>query len=348
MRLDEPVWWYDADHRLVQRLLQPIGAIWGAIATRSYERSTVYRSRLPVVCIGNFTVGGTGKTPLAVQVAAELQRLGRKTIFLTRGYGGRRAGPHWVDQAADTAADVGDEPLLLARQAPTLVSRDRAAGAKAIETGDRPADVIIMDDGMQNPSLAKDLSLAVVDGRRGIGNGRVIPAGPLRAPLDFQFGLADAIVVNEPQDAGSTATADWLRQRFPGPVLTASVQPTEPVAWLENADVVAFAGTGAPQRFFDLLRRFGANVVQAVSFPDHHSFGEADARRLMDRASAASATLITTEKDWVRMDGSTECVGRLKDASRVLPIALVFGERDRERLKALLEVAVSAKSANAI
>ncbi len=321
--------------------------MWGAIATRSYERATPYRSRLPVVCIGNCTAGGTGKTPLAVHVAGELQRLGRRPVFLTRGYGGRLAGPHWVDQAADKAVDVGDEPLLLARHAPTLVSRDRAAGAKAIESGDRPADVIVMDDGLQNPSLQKDLSLAVVDGRRGLGNGRVIPAGPLRAPLDFQFRLTDAIVVNAPHDTETepAPVAVWLRRRFPGPVLSASVQPTEPVAWLENADVVAFAGTGAPQRLFDLLRRCGANIVHALPFPDHHPFAETDAQRLMDLASAASATLVTTEKDWVRMDGSRAHVGQLRALSRVLPIAMVFGERDSERLKTLLEVAVRPKSA---
>lgn len=347
MRLDEPAWWYDANHSVAQRLLHPIGAVWGAIAKRSYEKATAYRSRLPVVCIGNFTAGGTGKTPLAVQVAGELQHLGRKVVFLTRGYGGRVAGPYWVE-AFDKAADVGDEPLLLARQAPTLVSRDRAAGAKVIEGGDRPADVIIMDDGLQNPLLVKDVSLAVVDGRRGLGNGRVIPAGPLRAPLDFQFGLADAIVVNVPQDAEAdpAPTADWLRQRFPGPVLSASVQPTESVAWLENADVVAFAGTGAPQRFFDLLRRFGANVVHAVPFPDHHPFSETDAQRLLGLASATSATLVTTEKDWVRMDASGGQSGRLKAMSRVIPIAMVFGERDAERLKTLLEVVVRPKASS--
>ncbi len=346
MRLDEPAWWYGTDHRLAPRLLQPIGAIWGAVAIRSYARATPYRSRLPVICIGNFTAGGTGKTPLALEVAGELQRQGCKAVFLTRGYGGRVAGPHWVDHAADKAMDVGDEPLLLARQAPTLVSRDRANGAKAIETGDRPADVIVMDDGLQNPSLQKDLSLAVVDGRRGLGNGRVIPAGPLRAPLDFQFGLTDAIVVNEPHDGevGAAPTADWLRRRFPGPVLSASVQPVESVASLNNAAVVAFAGTGAPQRFFDLLRRCGADVVHAVPFPDHHPFGEADAQRLMDLASAASATLVTTEKDWARMGASGGQVGRLKAMSRVLPITMSFGERDAVRLKTLLEVAVRQKA----
>lgn len=349
MRLEEPAWWYDADQLLVPRLLQPVSALWGAIATRSYKRVTAYRSRLPVVCIGNFTAGGTGKTPLAAQIAGELQRLGRKTVFLTRGYGGRLAGPHWVDHAADKAVDVGDEPLLLARQAPTLVARDRAVGAKAIEDGDQPADVIVMDDGLQNPSLAKNLSLAVVDGRRGLGNGRVIPAGPLRAPLDFQFGLVDAIVVNTPRDAGAEAApaADWLRQRFPGPVLSACVQPAESVAWLDNANVIAFAGTGAPQRFFDLLRQCGANVAHAVTFPDHHPFSEADAQRLLDLASAASAMLVTTEKDWVRMDTSHPYVGRLKSMSRVLPITMVFGDRDGERLRALLEVAVRPKSGQA-
>lgn len=329
---------------MAPRLLQPIGAIWGAVAMRSYARAIAYRSHLPVICIGNFTAGGTGKTPLAMHVAGELQRLGRKAAFLTRGYGGRLAGPHWVDQAADKAVDVGDEPLLLARQAPTLVSRDRAIGARAIETGDRPADVIVMDDGLQNPSLQKTLSLAIVDGRRGLGNGRVIPAGPLRAPLDFQFGLADAIVVNEPQEGQVTAapTADWLRRRFPGPVLSASVQPAESVAWLDKAVVVAFAGTGAPQRFFDLLRRCGADIVHAVPFPDHHPFSDTDAQRLMDLASAASATLVTTAKDWARMSGGQ--VDRLKSLSRVFPVAMSFGERDAERLKTLLEVAVRQKA----
>lgn len=342
MRLEEPAWWYDADRRLAPRLLQPISAIWGAVATRSYERTAAYRSCLPVVCIGNFTAGGTGKTPLAVHVAGELQRLGCKAAFLTRGYGGRFAGPHWVDHVTDTAADVGDEPLLLARRAPTLVSRDRAAGANAIEAGGRAADVIIMDDGLQNPSLAKDLSLAVVDGRRGLGNGRVIPAGPLRAPLDFQFGLADAIVVNEPHDPSPApaAVTDWLKQRFPGPVLTATVEAAEDASWLDGADVIAFAGIGAPQRFFDLLRRCGANVVHALPFPDHHPFGEADAERLLDLASVNSAVLVTTEKDMCRMDGSSVRAGELKAASRAIPVAMRFGERDTERLKALLDVAV--------
>lgn len=349
MRLDQPAWWYDADHLLVQRLLQPVGTIWGAIATRSYERATAYRSRLPVVCVGNFTAGGTGKTPLAAHIAGEIERLGRKTVFLTRGYGGRLVGPHWVDHTADKAADVGDEPLLLACQAPTLVARDRAAGAKAIENGERPADVIVMDDGLQNPSLTKDLSLAVVDGRRGLGNGRVIPAGPLRAPLSFQFGLVDAIVVNSPPgaEAESAPAADWLRQHFPGPVLSASVQPADSVAWLDNASVIAFAGTGAPQRFFDLLRRCGANVAHAVPFPDHHPFSESDAQRLLNLASAASATLVTTEKDWVRMDTSSTYIGQLKSMSRVLPITMVFGDRDGERLRALLEVAIRPRSGQA-
>jgi tetraacyldisaccharide 4'-kinase len=321
--------------------------VWGAVARRNYERATPYRAKLPVICIGNFTVGGTGKTPLALFVASELQQSGKRPVFLTRGYGGRLAGPHWVNTETDTATDVGDEPLLLARRAPTLVARDRAAGARAIEVRAN-ADVVIMDDGLQNPALAKDLTLALVDGRRGIGNGRVIPAGPLRAPLDFQLDLADAVVVNGPlesADAEPNAAADWLRARFPGPVLSASVHPADAVPWLDGTAVIAYAGIGAPQRFFDLLARLGADVRQTIPFPDHHAFTEADAGRLLDLAGSMSAQLVTTEKDWVRLDPAGGATAKLKAASRPLPVAMRFDERDRGRLAALLETAFKRDAA---
>jgi tetraacyldisaccharide 4'-kinase len=346
VRLDEPAWWYGSDGGLAARCLQPLAAAWGAIATRRYQREAPYRSRLPVICIGNFTAGGTGKTPLAMCVAAELARLGRRPAFLTRGFGGRLAGPHWVDGTVDSAVDVGDEPLLLARAWPALVARDRRTGARIIETAENGADVIIMDDGLQNPQLAKDLVLAVVDGRRGIGNGRVMPAGPLRAPLDFQLGLTDAVVVNMPLGAAAESeAAGWLRQNFPGPVLSASVELREPAPWLDGATVVAFAGIGAPQRFFDLLRRLGANVVRSVAFADHHVYSAAEAEHLLGLAQKHSALLVTTEKDWVRLDGSGGGTVALKTASRPLPIAMVLNERDHGRLAALLEMALKAGSA---
>lgn len=345
MRPDEPAWWYGSDGGLTARCLQPLAMAWGAIATGRYKREAPYRSRFPVICIGNFTAGGTGKTPLALCVAAELARLGRQPVFLTRGFGGRLAGPHWVDAARDSAADVGDEPLLLARAWPTLVARDRRAGARAIEARAEAADVIIMDDGLQNPQLAKNLVLAVVDGQRGVGNGRVMPAGPLRAPLNFQLELTDAVVVNMPSGASAeSGMADWLRQSFPGPVLAASVEPREPAPWLEGAKVVAFAGIGVPQRFFDLLGRLGANVVQPVAFGDHHVFTAADAERLLRLAEAHAALLVTTEKDWARLDAGS-VTGKLKVASRPLPIVMRLDDRDAGRLVALLDMALKAGSA---
>jgi len=348
VRLDEPAWWYGSDGGLAARCLQPFAVAWSAISTGRYRREVPYRAKLPVICVGNFTAGGTGKTPLALCVADELARLGRRPAFLTRGFGGGSPGPRWVEATSDSAAEVGDEPLLLARAWPTLLARDRRAGARAIEAGDRSADVIVMDDGLQNPQLAKDLVLAVVDGRRGVGNGRVMPAGPLRAPLDFQLGLTDAVVVNMPH-AGveESRTAEWLRQSFPGPVLAASVEPRDPVPWLEAARVVAFAGIGVPQRFFDLLGRLGADVVRAVAFTDHHVFSAADARRLLGLAQAHSALLVTTEKDWARLDGPAGATGGLKAASRPLPVAMVLVERDRGRLVALLDMALKASSSPA-
>lgn len=342
MRLEEPAWWYGDGGSVAETLLRPAGAVWGAIATRAFARATPYRARYPVICVGNFTAGGTGKTPLALLIAVELKRLGRRPSFLTRGYGGRVAGPHWVDAERDSAADVGDEPLLLARAAPTLVARDRAAGARAIEDDARSADIIVMDDGLQNASLAKDLVLAVVDGQRGLGNRRVMPAGPLRAPLEFQLGLADAIIVNGAPPVASPRgdVADWLRQRFPGSVLSAGVRPSGSTTWLENAAVVGYAGIGAPERFFELLGRLGAKLVETVRFPDHHRFSEADAERLLGLAARSSALLVTTEKDWARIEGSTGAKARLRSASRPLPVSMVLDERDQGRLVALLEMVI--------
>ena len=196
MPLEEPSWWYDAsEDDLRVRALRPISGLFGWAAQRRLLNAKPYQSRLPVICVGNFTAGGTGKTPLSLMIATLLKERGAKPAFLTRGYSGRKTGPVWVNPSADLASDVGDEPLLLAACAPTMVARDRAKGAQEIEASPM-ASHIIMDDGLQNPSLAKALSIAVVDAVRGLGNGEVIPAGPLRAPIDFQFGLVDAVVVN--------------------------------------------------------------------------------------------------------------------------------------------------------
>lgn len=346
MRLEEPSWWYAPPGNPRARLLAPLAALYAWASERRIRRTQAYRSRLPVVCIGNFTAGGTGKTPLSIAIARRLVETGESPVFLTRGFKGRDKGPRWVDADHDTAAEVGDEPLLLARVAPVMIARDRRAGAVAIESGDRPASVILMDDGLQNPALAKDLAIAVVDGRRGIGNGAVIPAGPLRAPLALQLTLTDAVVINYPPGApgqsGDSAAADLLARDFAGPVLAARPSPLGDLGWLAGATVVAYAGIANPNRFFHLLQGLGARIAARHAFPDHHTFTESDARRLLEDATRHSARLVTTEKDLVRLTGHGGQFRGLHDASAALPIALTFSDADAVRLGELLARAIRA------
>jgi tetraacyldisaccharide 4'-kinase len=341
--LDEPAWWYRQNPSLLATALQPLGALYGWAARLRYLRTEPYRSRLAVICVGNFTAGGTGKTPLAIHICRRLEAAGHQPVALTRGYGGRLSGPYWVNAKSDTARDVGDEALLLARAAPTLVARDRRAGARAIETGPHPATAIVMDDGFQNPSLAKDLAIAVVDGGRGLGNGYVIPAGPLRAPFEFQLELTDAIVVNERVSAGESPTTAWLRHRFPGPVLRAVTVPAEDATWLKGLRVGAWAGIGAPHRFFAMLEALGAEVAEKVPFRDHQQLSEADAGNLLEIARGRGATLVTTEKDMARLAGSGGLLAELAAASRMLPVKLSLAEPDGERLATLIDAALKAR-----
>ena len=355
VRIDEPSWWYGAAPGSAMGLmagvmagcLSPLAAVYGWAARARYARVTPYRSRLPVICVGNLTAGGTGKTPLTLHLCERLRAGGLHPAVLTRGYGGRLAGPHWVAET-DGADTVGDEALLLARAAPTLVARDRATGARAIERaieraarpGAVAADVIVMDDGLQNPQLAKDLALAVVDGARGLGNGRVMPAGPLRAPLEFQLTLVDAIVVNAPAMDAGAAAADELRQRFDGPVLRCATVVAGDAAWLSGCRVVAWAGIGAPQRFFAMLRSLGAEVVETVAFGDHQRLDEADAQRLLAAAERHRARLVSTAKDMARLKGAIGACATLAISTQVLPIALRFTDADAEHLAALIRRAL--------
>ncbi|MGE3708216.1 MAG: tetraacyldisaccharide 4'-kinase [Hyphomicrobiaceae bacterium] len=336
MPADEPSWWYGTDRTAAARLLRPAARVWGWAAQRRVENAKPRRSSLPVICIGNFTAGGTGKTPLAIYVARALLAAGEHPAFLSRGYRGRHAGPRRVDPVLDSARDVGDEPLLLTAVAPTIISRDRAQGAALIEAeaGLAPPTVIVMDDGLQNPSLHKDLSIAVVDGRRGVGNGEVIPAGPLRAPLAFQLGLADVLLVNRPRSeaAGTNGIGALLRQRFQGPVLEAWVEPAGEPQQFSGQRVLAFSGIANPERFFSLLRELGADVVDTVTYPDHHLFTAAEARHALARARELDARLVTTEKDLVRLPAGNGALADLRKAAHVLPVVLTMERRDSLRL----------------
>jgi tetraacyldisaccharide 4'-kinase len=335
MRLEPPRWWHGtrpAD-RLKAALFTPAGLLYATAARARFALAQPYRSRLPVICIGNFTVGGAGKTPLALAVARFAGDLGRQPAFLTRGYGGTIAGPHRIDPSSDGPDLAGDEALLLARVAPTMLAHDRPAGAKAIEA--MGADLIVMDDGFQNPSLAKDLTIIAVDAAAGFGNGLVFPAGPLRAPLGYQIGRADAIVVI---GEGGKPLAKRLEGQVP--VIRARLRPIGEVGWLREQPVFAFSGIGRPQKFFDTLAECGAKLAETRAFPDHHRFTEAEALLLIRDAAQAGATLVTTEKDWVRLAAPTGPLAELKARSRVLAVEVAFRADGEDKLLALLRKAL--------
>ncbi len=338
MRLEPPSWWYRDDVTPTARLLGPAASLVAAAARLRFDQAKPYRSTLPVLCVGNLTAGGAGKTPVALAIGGLLKAARRKPGFLTRGFGGREVGPHAVTLPGDTSADVGDEALLLARLAPTVISRDRGAGAKALEA--LGLDVIVMDDGLQNPSLAKRLSLAVIDPQRMIGNGLVLPAGPLRADLADQLRRTDALVILCAAGEELPGLPKGLRN-FPGPTLRAQLQPDRAAAAnLKGQRVVAYAGIGRPSKLFETLRSIGAEVVETAMFPDHHRFTVAEADRLLQLSDRHRALLVTTEKDIARLPEG----GRLADlrhASTALPVTAQFAGRDFERLVSMLDLLLS-------
>jgi tetraacyldisaccharide 4'-kinase len=295
----EPAFWYRPSS-LLSRLLMPVGALYGAIAARRLMRAGM-RAGVPVICVGNYHVGGAGKTPTVIALAGILRSLGETPVVLSRGYGGRLQGPVRVDPHRHRAADVGDEPLMMAWTIPVIVSRQRAAGiAPARALG---ASVILLDDGFQNPALVKDVSLIVIDGDRGFGNGRIFPAGPLRAPLPPQLARTDALVI-----VGLGTAVDEIAASIGaggGEVLRARLIPAEAsVAALRGRRVYAFAGIGDPARFFRGLRASGIDVVAERAFPDHHPFSQRDVADLQTAAERDGLTLVTTEKDLARLRNS--------------------------------------------
>jgi tetraacyldisaccharide 4'-kinase len=319
----EPAFWWQPG---TGALLSPLGGIYGLVAALRM-RSKGGSAGVPVICLGNFTVGGAGKTPAALAVGRLLLAAHERLFFLSRGYGGRLAGPVRVDPAVHTAAAVGDEPLLLARLAPTIVARDRLAGAQAARRGG--ANVIVMDDGFQNPALAKDLAVLLVDGRRGIGNGRVIPGGPLRAPLETQITHAQAVVFVGPSDS-APAIAERAR-RHNVATYHARLEPDrDTVAALKGRKVLAFAGIGDPEKFFATLEAAGVAVAERVSFADHHRYTAAEARALLARADADNLMLLTTEKDLVRLSGKRR-LAALAARANPLPVQLVIEEAEAFR-----------------
>ena len=293
-----PGFWWNTKPSLRAVALSPAALAWGAIAARRIAGKG-WDCGVPVICVGNFVAGGAGKTPVAIAVAEIARRLGMAPFLLSRGHGGKSgATPVLVDPARHSARDVGDEPLLLARTAPVIVSADRRAGARAAtEAG---ATVIIMDDGLQNPSLRKTLAIAVIDAEVGIGNAMCIPSGPLRAPMAAQWPLVDALVTRGEGDPGR-ALSRWATG-LGKPAFAAQLTPDNAIAAaMRGKKVMAFAGIGRPEKFFATLKDVGADLAGWRSFADHHNFTEAELTALTREASALDATLVTTEKDAARL-----------------------------------------------
>lgn len=332
----DPSYWWEKPG-LVSRLLWPAAFVYGCIAANRMRRPG-QSAGIPVICVGNFTLGGTGKTPTVIALVRWLAASGEKPFVLTRGYGGNLAGPVRVDATAHRAADVGDEPLLLARHVPVIVAHDRVAGAALAK--DDGATVIVMDDGLQNPSLRKDFSLAVVDARRGLGNASVFPAGPLRAPLRAQLAGVNAILLVGRGTAATQVAA--MARAHDRPLFHARLEPkAEAVKAIGRKRVLAFAGIGDPEKFFSTLAENGIEAMAEESFPDHHVYTQADAERLLARAEAGKLVPLTTEKDMARLIGGEGALAALRMRAKDLPVSLVIENEDALRTSIRKSLTVS-------
>jgi len=300
-------------------LLAPLGWAYAGTTAWRLAHGRAWKAPVPVICVGNLTAGGAGKTPIVRDLARRLKAQGRNVAILSRGYGGTKQGPLRVDPARHGAGMVGDEPLLLARDAPCWIARDRAAGAKAMAADG--IDIIVMDDGLQNPSLFKDLSIVVADGATGFGNGRAIPAGPLRETVEAGVRRADALIVTG--DDGQDLVAKFSSQIR---TLQTSVSLQDS---LPAGPLLAFAGIGRPEKFHATLTEAGANIAAFEAFADHHVYGAAELNSLASRAGDLGAALVTTEKDWVRLDPEWR--------SRIKAIAIGVAWRDEAGIATLLE-----------
>jgi tetraacyldisaccharide 4'-kinase len=319
---------------LLSELLLPVGAGWDAAGRLRQAFARPYRPPVPVVCVGNLVAGGSGKTPVALALAAHLVWRDIAVHIVTRGYGGRLGGPVRVDAALHDAAAVGDEALLLAAQAPCWVSRDRADGVRAAAAAG--AQMVVLDDGFQNPGIAKTLSFLVIDAAYGFGNGRVIPAGPLRENLVRGLARADAVVL-----LGAETQPRCLESHEIGeapPVLHADLRAVAGER-LAGKRLLAFAGIGRPEKFFATLRALGAELVGTRSFPDHHPFRSVEIDQLFRAAERAQARLVTTAKDIVRVPAAKRA------AIEVLKVEIRWAHS--AALVDLLRAVVGARKADA-
>ncbi len=333
MTLKTPTFWYrnsTSSAPLLERLLTPFSKIYQLLYKLDQSMHTSYKASIPVICIGNLVAGGTGKTPtaLALLKLIEKEALAQRSTFLIRGYGGAERGPILVDLDIHTAWDVGDEALILAKYAPTIVGADRAESAKmAVENG---ADLVIMDDGLQNTGIDKDLRLVVINGEMGLGNQKLMPAGPLRQTIEDGYGHAHGFILigRDEHDVAKTLPRDKM-------LLHAHLEPRPDISLDKNATYLAFAGLGYPEKFFKFLRdKLQLNVADAIAFSDHHPYEEEDLLALDEKAEKLDAKLITTEKDFMRLP-------KVKGITvEVLPVEMTWDNEDE--LLPLIKTVISS------
>jgi tetraacyldisaccharide 4'-kinase len=318
MASDAPPFWWDRPG-LRAAALWPLSFAYGRVAVRRMHTARRLRVGVPVLCVGNPTVGGAGKTPLAIALAQQARAMGLEPGFLSRGHGGALGKPRRVDPGHDSARVTGDEPLLLAAHAPTAVAVDRVAGARLLVADG--CDLLIMDDGFQSARVHFDYAILVVDARRGLGNGHVIPGGPLRAPVVDQLRYADAVV--RMGDGDGAARLVRLAARAGRPVYDAAVKPRLG-SGVEGRSFLAFAGIGDPGKFFRTVEAAGGRVVTRRTFPDHHQYTDRNLASLVDQADAEGLDLVTTAKDAVRIRRTSEVGARLLARLSVLEIDVAF------------------------
>lgn len=324
MPIKTPHFWTELSWQSV--ILFPVSYIWRFGHYAQQKILNTKETEIPVICVGNLTVGGSGKTPVVITLCRFLSGIGKSTSILTRGFGGKEKGPIFVSTNLHQSLDVGDEPLMMAHSLDVCVSRNRPLGANHI-LDKKKYDCIVMDDGLQNPTLKKDLNIAVFDGKFGIGNGFLLPAGPMRQKLEVGIQNIDLVIFNGKDETG-------LGQKIPPhiPIFTGELQPDEEIVEkMKNRRVYGFAGIGNPSRFFKTLNHIGADLVGEAHFADHHPYTDADLTQLYEEAMQSGAELVTTQKDWMRLPTDW------RDRVLTVPVRIHFSADDTIKIVSFLE-----------